>query len=681
MNPRVFLPAAAVVLALVMGGALWTEPLGRGFESLHQMLIQHFGWVYTTVVALLLGFVLAVLLHPRFRRLRLGPPDSRPEYTYLSWFAMLFSAGMGIGLLFYGVAEPLLHYLEPPHGEGGTAAAADEALRLTFFHWGLHPWAIYIIVALALAFFSYRHDLPLSMRAALYPLIGHRINGPAGDLMDSLAVVGTVLGVATSLGLGVMQVNAGLAHVGLMAVSVHNQILLIVFIMAIATLSVLSGLNNGIRIISRANLFLGSLLLLFVFAAGPTVMMLYGLLQAVGHYVQGLVALTLRTDVFHGQGWQASWTLFYWAWWISWCPFVGMFIARVSRGRTVGEFILGTLLVPTGFTFLWMTVFGVSALEQEMRAGELGSIVQADVAQALFAMLEAMPLATLTVPLATLVIIGYFVTSADSGALVMNILSSGGNPNPPLLLKLFWSLLTGAAAAVLLLAGGLQALQTATLTAALPLSLVLLLMAWGLWTAFRADAAQVEEIGTMPEPGLDRLSRYLRERRARALPPGEAAGLHAPGRWLQLWPRRVQHWLLRRERFKDRQRAAEVLDEAEEAVRRCLDETVYPALQAVAEELNREGHPIHAERTRDGAQLCVTGEHGMHPIYVAQGRVYQRPQFAFPALHGRPERPRLATVHVTSDGLSREWSVDHCERDTLYADALRECRKWLDWWR
>ncbi len=679
MNPRVFLPSAGIVLALVISGAVWTEPVGRAMEQLNRVLIHQFGWVYTIAVAALLVFVLAVLLHPRFRRLRLGPQDSQPEYTYLSWFAMLFSAGMGIGLLFYGVAEPLLHYLEPPHGEGGTPAAANESMRLTFYHWGLHPWAVYIVVALALAFFSYRHDLPLSLRSALYPLIGERINGAAGDVMDSLAVIGTVLGVATSLGLGVMQVNAGLAQVDLLAISTRNQVILIAVIMGIATISVLSGLNNGIRLLSRANLFLGTLLMLFVFAFGPTVMVLYGLLQTVGSYVQGLIELTLRTDVFRGQDWQAGWTLFYWAWWISWCPFVGMFIARVSRGRTVGEFILGALLVPTGFTFLWMSIFGISALQLEMQAGQLGAIVQADNSRALFAMLESMPVAAITIPLATAVIVGYFVTSADSGALVMNILSSGGNPNPPLLQKLFWSVLTGAAAAVLLLAGGLQALQTATLTAALPLSIVLLLIAWGLWTALRVDAAQEQQISRMPEPRLDWLARYLRERRQRERPVGEGPGLRAPGRWLQLWPRPVRHWLIRRERFKDRARATEVLDEAEAELEQCMDEMVMPALKAVQAALAEEGHPVRAERTRQGARLCLVRDQQELPIYVVEGRLYQRPSFAFPALHGRPERPRRSTVHVTSDGLAREWDVAHCDPETLYNDALRECRKWLAW--
>ncbi|MBK5936184.1 beta-aspartyl-peptidase [Halorhodospira halophila] len=515
MYPRVFLPAAALVVTLVVAAAVWTEAMGDGIARLQTFIAVELGWVYTGVVAFLLGFVLVVLLRPDFRRLRLGPPDSYPEYSYLSWFAMLFSAGMGIGLLFYSVAEPLMHFADPPRAEPGTPDAALEALQITFFHWGLHPWAIYIIVALSLAFFSYRHDLPLSLRSALYPLLGQRIHGVIGDLVDTMAVVGTVLGVATSLGLGVMQVNSGLARVGLLEESLTHQIGLIIAIMGAATISVVSGLNNGIRLLSRANLFLGAALMLFVLIAGPTRLVLAGFFESLGHYVDGLVELTFRTDAFRSPDWQADWTLFYWGWWISWCPFVGMFIARVSRGRTVGEFILGVLLVPTLFTFVWLTAFGAGALHLDQAGAGIAAVVQESVPQALYAMLEALPLAAITVPLATAVVVGYFVTSADSGALVMNVLASGGNPNPPLLQKIFWSTMTGAVAAVLLIAGGLQALQTVTIAAALPLSLILLLMAWGLWAAFRADAQQSDMISPIPEPKLERLFRYLDERRRR----------------------------------------------------------------------------------------------------------------------------------------------------------------------
>ncbi len=505
INPRVFFPAAGLVLALIVLGVTLTDRFGAAVDDVQRFIVAQFGWVYTGIVALLLVFVVALVLKPEFRNIRLGPPESRPEYTFTSWFAMLFSAGMGIGLLFYSVAEPVLHYLEPPRAEPETTAATTEALRTTYFHWGLHPWAIYIVVSLSLAFFAYRHGLPLSLRSAFYPLIGKRVDGAFGDTIDTLALVGTLFGVATSLGLGVMQVNAGLSSIGLLDESAVNQIVLITIIMAMATVSLLLGLDNGIRVLSRLNLFVGLALLLFVLAVGPTAMILSAFLEGIGDYASNLIVLSLRTDAFHGVDWQSQWTLFYWGWWISWCPFVGMFIARVSYGRTIGEFVLGVLLVPTLFTMFWLTTFGVSALDLEISDGTLAATIGENVPAALFEMLDALPLALITIPLATAVIVGYFVTSADSGALVMNILASGGHPNPPLFQKLFWSLLTAVTAGVLLVAGGLQALQTATLLTAFPLAIVLGLMAWSLWVALRADALDATGIGALPTSRWDRL--------------------------------------------------------------------------------------------------------------------------------------------------------------------------------
>ncbi len=512
INRRVFFPAAGLVIVLIVVAVTMTERFGETVNDVQDFVVGQFGWIYTGIVAFLLIFIFALVLKPDFRNIRLGPPDSRPEYTFLSWFAMLFSAGMGIGLLFYSVAEPVLHYLDPPREEGESLAAATEALRTTFFHWGLHPWAIYIIVSLSLAFFAYRHKLPLALRSAFYPLIGRRIDGPFGDAVDTLALVGTLFGVATSLGLGVLQVNAGLSSIGILGESLFNQIILIIAIMGMATTSLLLGLDNGIRVLSRLNLFLGMALLFFVLIAGPTWLILSAFLQGIGDYAAHLVALSFRTDAFRGTDWQAQWTMFYWGWWISWCPFVGMFIARVSYGRTLGEFILGALLVPTLFTFFWLTAFGAGALHLEMTGAGLGAIIAENVPSALFAMLDALPLAVVTVPLATVVVVGYFVTSADSGALVMNILASGGHPNPPLFQKVFWSLLTAITAGVLLVAGGLQALQTATLLTALPLAIVLALMAWSLWIALRADALDATGIGALPPSGWDRMRARWRTR-------------------------------------------------------------------------------------------------------------------------------------------------------------------------
>jgi len=490
VNPVVFFVSAVLIVIFVAVGAVFTEPTARVVETLQTTIVTQVGWLYSLVVGALLVFVLAILATPKFRRLRLGAPDSRPEYTAFSWFAMLFSAGMGIGLLFYGVAEPVLHYTNPPRGPGGTPDAAQEAMRLTFFHWGLHAWAIYITVGMALAFSSYRHDLPLTIRSAFYPLLGERIYGATGDIIDILAVFGTMFGISTSLGLGVMQVNAGLAALGIVSENIVNQLLLVAGITVAATVSVVSGLDRGIRLISQLNLTLGLVLLGFVVILGPTAFIARAFVGEVGAYLENLVGLTLRTDAFHGIEWQSNWTLFYWGWWISWSPFVGMFIARVSRGRTVGEFVAGVLLVPTLLTFVWMAAFGNAALHIDVfGAGGMAEAVSASIPGALYAFLDRLPLAVVSQVLATAVIIGYFVTSSDSGSFIIDILTSGGDREPPVSQRLFWALSEGAVAATLLVTGGLQALQTAALTTALPFSLVLVVMMVSLWRGLRADAA------------------------------------------------------------------------------------------------------------------------------------------------------------------------------------------------
>ena len=498
VNPVVFFVSAALILAFVVFGAGFTATAEAAVTAVQESIVHTVGWFYTLVVGVLLVFVLVLLANPAYRKLRLGPPDSRPEYTHFSWFAMLFSAGMGIGLLFYGVAEPVLHYANPPRAAPGTPEAAEQAMRLTFFHWGLHAWAIYILVGMSLAFFSYRHGLPLTIRSIFYPLVGERIDGAFGDVIDILAVFGTMFGISTSLGLGVMQVNAGLAALGVVEVSLLNQLLLVAGVTGLATASVMSGLDKGIRVISRLNLTLGLVLLGFVAVVGPTVFIARAFVGELGTYLSGFAGLTLRTDAFRGIAWQADWTLFYWGWWIAWSPFVGMFIARVSRGRTIGEFITGVLLVPTLLTFVWMATFGNAALFIELfGAGGMVAAVRESVPGALYELLARLPLTVISSTLATAVIVGYFVTSSDSGSFIIDILTAGGDPHPPAPQRLFWALAEGGVAATLLVAGGLQALQTAAITTALPFSLVLVLMMVSLWRGLRADTAPEAAVGRL----------------------------------------------------------------------------------------------------------------------------------------------------------------------------------------
>ena len=448
-------------------------------------ITRTFGWFYVLTVAGLLVFVLWLGLG-RFGHVRLGPDDARPEFSTRAWFAMLFSAGMGIGLLFFGVAEPMMHYASPPVGEGGTADAARSALALTFFHWGPHAWGIYATMGAALGYFHFRRGLPLTIRSVFYPLLGERIHGPLGHAVDVLAVWGTLFGLATSLGLGAMQVGAGLEHLFGVANEPALQVGLIVAITLAATASVVSGLDKGIKLLSQANVSLGLALFLFVLLAGPTLLLFDLFADALGLYLGTLAERSLSTDAFGDGAWHASWTHFYWGWWIAWAPFVGTFIARVSKGRTLRELVLGVLAAPTLVTFAWLTVFGGTALHLERSgAAPIAAAVEADVATSLYAVLEALPFGSVTALVAAVAVTLFFVTSSDSGSLVVDMLTSGGHPNPPRWQRVFWALMEGAVAAALLTAGGLKALQSAAVGTGLPFALVLIATAVALSRALR----------------------------------------------------------------------------------------------------------------------------------------------------------------------------------------------------
>ncbi|MBK1731856.1 BCCT family transporter [Thiococcus pfennigii] len=490
MQPTVFLGSACLVLGFVGLGVGWPDLAQRVFQAIQSGIIEHFGWLYVLGASALLVFVL-VILFSRFRDIRLGGLDAEPEFSYLSWFAMMFSAGMGTGLVYWGVAEPMMHWTEPPFAPASGEGEIRQAMRLSFFHWGLHPWGVYIVFGLSLAYFHFRHDLPLAPRSLLYPVIGQRIYGPIGHAVDILATVGTLFGVATSLGLGAMQINAGIARLVDIPQGEMVQVAIIALITLVATISVVSGVHKGIRRLSQLNIALAALLLAFVFVAGPTVHLLEILISATGDYLQHLLGMSLWLDLRADSHWQADWTLFYWSWWISWSPFVGVFVARISRGRTIGEFILAVLLVPVLVTFVWLAVFGGTGLSQEVSgASRIAESVSENPSDGLYAMLQQLPLPTVTAVLATLLVVIFFVTSSDSGSLVDDMVTSGGHPNPPRAQRVFWAVSEGTVAATLLLSGGLQALRTASLTSGLPMTVFLLIAAWGLLKALRVDAAE-----------------------------------------------------------------------------------------------------------------------------------------------------------------------------------------------
>jgi choline/glycine/proline betaine transport protein len=468
IQPWVFFGGAGLIFAGVIFTLLAGDAAEKLFSNTKNWISEYTGWFLVLTMNFVLATCIGIMVSP-LGKLRIGGPDASPEFTYPSWFAMLFSAGMGIGLLFYGGAEPMFHYVANPLSEPGTVASAKAAMELTFLHWGFHPWGIYALIGLGLAFFGFTEGLPLSIRNVFYPVLKERIYGGIGNTIDILATISCLFGVATSLAFGVQQVNAGMAHL---------QVILIVGITALATWSVMRGLEGGIKVVSNINIGLALLLLLFVFFLGPTLFILNGMIENFGNYIQHFFDLGFWNETYtDGGNWQNGWTIFYWAWWIAWCPFVGMFIARVSYGRTLREYLLCVLVVPTLVTFAWMTVFGNSAIYIErFMGGGMAKAVQENIPVSLFIFLESFPLSMVTSILAMVVVIFFFVTSSDSGSMVIDISTAGGNPDPPKPQRLFWAILEGAVAAVLLLGGGMVALQTAAICTGLPFAVVMFLM-------------------------------------------------------------------------------------------------------------------------------------------------------------------------------------------------------------
>ena len=494
VNPNVFL--STVIIIAIFIAIVIIAPSSFEFltQQLKQWITDSFSWFYVLSVAVFL-ILLIYIACSASGKIKLGPDHSQPEYSNGSWFAMLFTAGMGIGLMFFGVAEPVMHYVSPPSGDPETVASAQQALRITFFHWGLHAWAIYAVVGLALAYFAYRHNLPLKTRSALYPIIGKKIYGPWGDSIDTFATIGTVFGVATSLGFGVTQINSGLHYLFGVEQSSQVQVGLIVFVSILASMSVFLGLDKGVKRLSELNLVLALVLLAFVFIAGPSIYLLQTTIQNMGSYMSNLFGMTFNLYAYQPNGWIGGWTIMYWAWWISWSPFVGMFIARVSRGRTIREFIVGVLLIPTGFTIIWMGFLGNAALFNIMQEHNVSLIhaVQSDSSVALFEFLNHLPFSGVMSLLATVLVMLFFVTSADSGALVTDYLTAK-TENSPTWQRLFWTVLMAALAIILLLVGGLSALQSSIIMSALPFTFIMLLMSWGLLKALKLDVTKMKAI-------------------------------------------------------------------------------------------------------------------------------------------------------------------------------------------
>lgn len=492
--PRIFWPALIIILAAALTAIVFPEPTGEVLSAAQTGVVSVFGPYYLLAVA---GFVVfAVWMGvSRFGDIKLGKDDGEPEFKLLSWFAMLFAAGMGIGLVFWGAAEPLTFFVNPKPGvEGDARELANAAMTQTYLHWGFHAWAIYAVVGLSLAYAIHRKGRPVSIRWALEPLLGDRVKGRAGDVIDIIAIVGTVFGVATSLGLGVQQIAAGLVHLGAFGESTDALLVgLIIVITFIAILSVVSGVGKGIKWLSNINLGMAAVFLVSVLLLGPTLFLFREFVQSVGGYLQNVIGLSFDSSAFAGEAgreWQGFWTVFYWGWWMSWAPFVGLFIARISRGRTVREFVLGVLLVPSMVSFIWFAVMGGTAIDRAFADGNGGlfdpeeGIVSEEV---LFNLLEGLPLGGVLSVIAVALVAIFFITSSDSGSLVVDMLASGGLTDPPKWSRVLWAALEGALAIALLLAGGLAALQTGSILTALPISVVIIGMCISLYKALNAE--------------------------------------------------------------------------------------------------------------------------------------------------------------------------------------------------
>ncbi|WP_017571430.1 BCCT family transporter [Nocardiopsis halotolerans] len=495
-NPAIFFVSAGLTIFFVVSAIVFTDVVDAVFGTTSDWILTNLGWLYILGVTTFLVFLIWIAFS-RFGRVRLGPPESRPEYTNPAWFAMLFAAGIGSILMFWGVAEPISHYAEPPRSGVGpeTIEAAEEAMGFTLYHFGLHTWTIFCLPGLAFAYFVYRKGLPFRVSSIFHPFLGERINGPLGRTIDIIAVLGTLFGVAVTIGLGTLQMNSGLNTLFGVPESRTTQLVLIAVVTTIAVISVASGLDIGIKWLSTINIYMAVGLLLFIFLAGSTLFLAKGIIETTGIYLEMLIPLSFWNDTFANTGWQGSWTVFYWAWTITWSPFVGIFVARISKGRTIREFVLGVLAAPTAFSVIWFSVFGLSSFDIERNQdGQLVEEVvgQGDVPGALFAFLEHFPLTTFLSVVSILIVIIFFTTSSDSASLVVDMLCSGeaGNPTRQ---RVFWGITEGVVAATVLTAsgtGGLEALQQTIIVFGLPFFVIGFFMMVGLVRSLHGEFAE-----------------------------------------------------------------------------------------------------------------------------------------------------------------------------------------------
>lgn len=646
MNPPVFYGAAILILlfaAVVIG---FPQRAGEWLLAAQTWASQTVGWYYLLAMTLYLIFVVVTALSG-YGKIKLGADHDEPEFSYLSWAGMLFAAGISITLFFFCVSEPLTHFLQPPQGEAGTQEAARQAMELLFLHWGLHGWGVFALVAMALTYFAYRHNLPLALRSALYPLIGKRINGPIGYTVDCFGIIATVFGLGADMGFGVLQLNSGLDYLYAIPHTHPVQMALIVLMMGAAISVAVSGVDKGIRILSDINMLLACSLLLFVLFAGPTQHLLNTLVQNVGDYLGHLPGKSFDLYAYGGPSdWLGSWTVFYWAWWIAWAPFVGLFIARISRGRTIREFVFGVLFIPLGFTLAWMSIFGNSALEQALGgASELGRVAIEQPSMALYQMLQNYPWSRAVITVTVLVSFVFFVTSADSGTVVLSTLSAHGgsaDDDGPKWLRVFWGSVTALVTGGLLFAGSIDALKSAVVLTSLPFSLILLLMMWGLHKAF-----------------------YMESQRQRARSHSLAPLMSGNGKRSGGWKRRLSQAV----HFPSR-----------DEVYRFMNDVVRPAISEVSEVFREKGLAVDAQLDPGNASLSLEIGHGEQHrfLYQVLMRGYFTPSFAragMGGLHLKNRRYFRAEVHLAEG--SQDYDLMGYTKEQIINDMLDQYERHL----
>jgi choline/glycine/proline betaine transport protein len=649
INPVVFYGSAIGIVGFAIWTMFFTAPAGVVINAVLGWISNTFGWFYFVAVVAYLVFVIFIGLS-RYGNLKLGPAHSTPDFNVATWAAMLFSAGIGIDLLFFCIAEPVTQFLAPPVGEGSTPLAARQAMELTLLHWGLSGWGVYTLVGMSLAFFSYRHGLPLTIRSALYPIFGKRINGPIGHTVDIAAVLGTIFGIATSLGIGIIQLNFGLSYMFGIPETTTVQAMLAILIVVFSAISAVTGVDKGIRRLSEFNMLLALLLLLFVLFTGKTVFLLNALVLNVGDYFAHFISLSMNTYAFDPPtDWLNAWTVFFWAWWIAWGPFVGMFLARISRGRTIRQFVAGTLILPLSFMIAWMSIMGNSAIDLVMTGSgviDFGQQAMTNPGSSIYLFLQSFPWVGLTTVVVTILAIVFFVTSGDSGSLVLSNLTSvlrDPNTDAPAWMRILWAAIIGVLTLALLMAGGLSVLQGTVVIMGLPFAFVLFLMMWGLFRALKVEG--------------------LKEDSYRGSMAGQLSGRTGVGETAG------RNW---------RQRLARAMYfPSHEQVRQFLREVAKPAMQEISEVLMQKGCAVDiVEGSGEDEQLALNVNLGGEQNFTYQVwiRKCSMPAFSIRATRAGAHYYRLE-VHIGEGG--QGYDLAGYSKEQVIADILDQYERHL----